>query len=56
MYVVERGSITDPRFLTETGGWTDDPMRAATFPDDDAATRAAVETGADELRVTELEE
>ncbi len=54
-WVVEKGSIEDPEYLNviETGWtWGETPLQ---FDSEEDATRAAVETRVEALRVTEWE-
>lgn len=58
-WIVERGSFEAPQVLdVEERGWIwrDDPAQAFVFGSEEDATRAASETGVDELRITEKDE
>ena len=62
-WVIERGSIEAPEMLRLTPNdgdhwhaWVEDEDRASRFETEEAALEVATETGADALRITELDD
>jgi len=57
-WIVEKGSLEAPDYLRvcKTLAWVSEVALATEFDDEAAAQAAAVETGADALRITEKDE